>query len=1116
MQRKSVLKIKRSLNRFRNLHTISASQWLFVLGLLVLLLQPVLLFAQANLLSPWKTYQREDGLISNNVLTILPRSGEVWFGTDAGISRFNGEWTTFSPADDIFTGSVNALMEDSATGRLWAGTGSGDVIVWDGAAWTSVMQLPGAVHALLAVGPQVWIGSDSGLYIWEESSTRQIDFLRDVRVQALASGANTLWVGTVDSLWKHQYDQWTEITVADGLPGSNVTALWVDPSGPVWVAADGKLAWRASSTGIWTPISTEILQLTDPVPIVALAGDGAGIVWGGTGGNGPFRVINRTRLLAFSGEGEIGLTTPFVQAVAVDGDGLIWFGTQSGLFRLDEKMWVKELADNIISPGINRISALESSNSSQLWIGTSNAGIRMKPIEGGLGSERLYTTATSNLPTNAISALTRDSADTLWAGTQIGIARYNSTGDVWERPVPIDALPSELVTSLLAEGSNLWIGTDNGLAVYNLTSESLEILPEFKGRHVTAMTVDSLRRAWVGTLTDGLFVREDDGVWRRHIHQPGVSDGLLAGSVVALAADPNTSGGVWVGIDLAGISYWDSREWHDRTSEAQLPSKRLYSFYTDPIDSSLWIGSEGGASRFDGRTWGALVAETVLPRAAILAITRSDKKYWFGGRDGLTHYQPDTTPPWVRFARVGATEIVGSPKDVPVEAGQEIFVNYVAGDLYTERRDLAVLYRLSIPGEIGVWQLAEGDSLRLPPLDTGQQFVELQARDQAFNYSDVVRLSLDVVPPVATVQLPFLPAISQDYFAALVAIGVIVLAGVAFVTNGIARRRRQAKEAVSRGFNPFVSGEPVRRTDMFFGRYDLLRRIMDTLHNNSIMIHGERRIGKTTLLYQLVSRLREVEDAQYWFIPLYIDLEGTAEESFFHFLMEEMLNGALTLPDANEELRPNLSGFLYHHTADSAYTDREFSRDLRELIELLQRYAKKRYPEKRLRIILLLDEMDVISAYSHIVQQRLRRIFMRDFAATLGAVVAGIQISKDWDRIESPWFNLFNEIALQPFDREQAVELLTKPIEGIYDYEPAALEYILEQSGGKPYRLQQYALEAVNHMLADKRRQITLDDVEYANEHIEGIGNDPNAGIAAANERNGFHLRTREREQSDA
>ena len=1057
---------------------LSASVWQFEIAA-----------AQTNVLSPWKTYRREDGLASNNVLSILPGNGEIWFGTDAGISRFNGEWTTFLPAENPFTGNVNTLVADPTTGKLWAGTAEGDIVFWDGAVWTNLLSVPGSVNALLPVGGQLWIGTDSGLYVWVIKSTAvPVDFLQDVRVQALASQGNAIWVGTAQGLWLHQRDQWIEIAAADGLPRMEVSAIWVDPSGPVWVAAEGNLAWREPSTGIWTPISTEILQLNNPTPIVALTGDASGTVWGGTHGNGPFRVIEQTTLVAFSGEGEIGLTTPFVQAVAVDNDGLIWFGTQSGLFRYDEKMWVKELADNLLNPGINRISAIESSVENHLWIGTANAGIRMKSTGGDQLTERIYTTSTSNLPSDFISGLTRDFTGSIWAGTQIGVARYNSETDGWETPVPLAALPSALVTALLAENEHLWIGTDTGLVQYNLTNGAVTPIPELGRSHVKALTVDSLHRLWMGTLTDGLFVQEVNGSWVQHTSK---SDGksILAGAVVALAAAPNTSGGVWVGVDQAGINYWDGQAWHDLTDQAQLPSKLLYRFYTDPVDGSLWIGSEGGVSRYDGRTWGTLVAENVLPSAAILAIGRSGDHYWFGGRDGLTYYQPDRTKPWVRFGEVGGTLVAGHTGNIQIEAGRDIFVDYVVGDLYTSNTDISVLYRLSGPGQIGVWQSVNGDGLVLSNLNTGVVNIELQARDQAFNYSDVVGLSLDVIAASAMIQLPFLAPIRQDYFIVLMVTALIALLGLVYSRGAaIVRIRRQTLGAVNRGFNPFISGEPVRREDMFFGRYDLLQRIVDTVPNNSVMIYGERRIGKTTLLYQLAGRLREVNDTDYWFVPLFIDLEGTPEGTFFHFLMEEILNGAMTLPNAAEELHPNLTELLYYQTSDPDYTDREFSRDLRDLIEQLQEYRAARHPLKRLRVILLIDEIDFMSDYNRILQQRLRRIFMRDFAATLGIVVAGIQIRKDWDRIEAPWYNLFNEIELQPFNREHAFELLTEPIRGFYRWEPKAIEMVIGFSEGRPYRLQLYGLESVNNMLAENRRVISVDDVIASRSRIEVMG----------------------------
>ena len=136
------------------------------------------------------------------------------------------------------------------------------------------------------------------------------------------------------------------------------------------------------------------------------------------------------------------------------------------------------------------------------------------------------------------------------------------------------------------------------------------------------------------------------------------------------------------------------------------------------------------------------------------------------------------------------------------------------------------------------------------------------------------------------------------------------------------------------------------------------------------------------------------------------------------------------------------------------------------------------------RVILLMDEMDVVSSYNTLVQQQLRRVFMSSLAANLGAVVAGIQISKEWDRLESPWYNLFNEIELEPFPPDEARKLLIEPVRGVYEWEPEALNFVVSQSAGRPHRLQQYALEAVNLMLAARRLRITQADVLAAHEVI--------------------------------
>ena len=153
-----------------------------------------------------------------------------------------------------------------------------------------------------------------------------------------------------------------------------------------------------------------------------------------------------------------------------------------------------------------------------------------------------------------------------------------------------------------------------------------------------------------------------------------------------------------------------------------------------------------------------------------------------------------------------------------------------------------------------------------------------------------------------------------------------------------------------------------------------------------------------------------------------------------------------------------LDALSHSSTLATEYTDRAFSRDLRQIIQVLDTYSAEHKSGRQVRLILLMDEMDTLSQYNHLIQQQLRRIFMREFAASVGAVVAGIEINKDWERVESPWFNLFNEIAMTPFTCHEAIQLLVEPVRGYYIFEPDTIDFILQKSEGRPHRIQQLSL----------------------------------------------------------
>jgi len=298
------------------------------------------------------------------------------------------------------------------------------------------------------------------------------------------------------------------------------------------------------------------------------------------------------------------------------------------------------------------------------------------------------------------------------------------------------------------------------------------------------------------------------------------------------------------------------------------------------------------------------------------------------------------------------------------------------------------------------------------------------------------------------------------------AAGAVGLIGVSALLARLRRRR-----AVRRRFNPYIAGAPVLDDDMFFGRQKLMARMLNVLHHNSLMITGERRIGKTTFLYHLKKVLAADEGSEFQFFPVFTDLQGVPENAFFHAVMSDVIDG----------LRPSpaTQGALRFAREPAGYEGRDFSHDLQRVIEEL-----KTRTSKKVKLALLIDEVDVLNEYSERVNQRLRSIFMKTFSENLVAVMSGVGIRRSWQSEVSPWYNFFDEIEIAALSREEAEALIRNPVSGFFRYEPDAVEAILGESGRKPYLIQKFCIHAVNRILEEGRTTITAGDVGAVRQEV--------------------------------
>jgi tetratricopeptide (TPR) repeat protein len=302
------------------------------------------------------------------------------------------------------------------------------------------------------------------------------------------------------------------------------------------------------------------------------------------------------------------------------------------------------------------------------------------------------------------------------------------------------------------------------------------------------------------------------------------------------------------------------------------------------------------------------------------------------------------------------------------------------------------------------------------------------------------------------------PILRAPWFHALL-LGI----GLAVISALLWRRYHRLRQLRSRRFNPYVAGAPILEEEMFFGRGELVERILQTIHNNSLLIHGERRIGKTSIQHQLMKRLREIDDPAYEFHPVYIDLQGTAETRFFVTLAEEIFH----------ELAPVLDGLEPIKELSGDYFYRDFVRDLHAILKTLRNRTSK-----KVKVVLLIDEVDELNEYDPRINQKLRSLFMKSFAENLAAVVSGVEIKRRWEREGSPWYNFFEEIEVAPLRRDDARELIRRPIRGMFKLDRGVENKIISITGGKPYLIQKVCISLVSRLHEQHRRRITMADVE--------------------------------------
>lgn len=418
-------------------------------------------------------------------------------------------------------------------------------------------------------------------------------------------------------------------------------------------------------------------------------------------------------------------------ALAEDGEGFLWVGTQNGLARWDGYHFRSYKADPSI-PGTlpdNVVKQLHTDSLGRLWIATNSGGLARYDRD----RDRFvtYSAGQSGLSNTSLRDVTDDGAGGVWVATDAGLDHLRAaTGQIEHLrhdSADPDSLPDNRIRSLFRDSEGaLWVGTAAGLVRREAGSTrfapiSLGLPP---GRVAVAWSFfqDSAGRVWVGTVRQGAYVIDLKQHTTRAILESNVSQSTLQTEGIRAIAEVRP-GTIWLGTDGHGIVAVDTANFqtrrirHDPTLLSSLADDMVQAIHTDR-SGLVWICTNRGISRYNSRQAAVYTVFGGSSRPASLSdsdvdsvLPMPDGRIWLGlGSNGIdvldpnglrvAALRPDPEHPTTGLPRDYVNALIRGPSG-------DVYVGTEQG-LYRADRLAQRVVRLSVPQHdpgVAVWTL---------------------------------------------------------------------------------------------------------------------------------------------------------------------------------------------------------------------------------------------------------------------------------------------------------------------------------------------------------------------------------------------------------------------------
>ena len=437
----------------------------------------------------FKTLDARSGLISSQINCVLKdQRGYVWFGTPAGLYRFDGytfkNFQSNSQDGSSLPDSYIISIQEMLDGNLWIETAAGFCLYHpqtesferDMKQVYASMGIEGKPNVVFIDRHKNFWASipNKGVvaYNMQQQTDYEFGYTNDAHgipqgnicaIGECRDGAVIVYEDgrlVCCDIMHQQHTVWQTDLIADQhLRKSNSLRVFADQMDNIWLYGQGTLMLYNKNSNTWNTTIGDQLGLTSVAvdhSVNGMAGDRSGNIWIGTDRSGLIRCNVNSHEMESVEPRNINDNNTLgehigIQSVYVDDTDLLWVGT--------EKSGVAFYGNNIykFATELNGdITAIAQTADGTVWYGTGNHGVI--GYNGPLTSSKV-----------SCMAATEDGS--LWVGSkQNGLTRIQNGSSTFYSTARDSSktLIDDHVNALCSDKSgNLWIATNGGLQVYN-------------------------------------------------------------------------------------------------------------------------------------------------------------------------------------------------------------------------------------------------------------------------------------------------------------------------------------------------------------------------------------------------------------------------------------------------------------------------------------------------------------------------------------------------------------------------------------------------------------------------------------------------------------------------